>query len=174
MNKKRVSDLCRLVRKGQSLFFVLAAAIVFVNPSSALDRAGEYLPVNISGMEQKKVISGEEAARIINRMHRGDVATHADYIAEYRSEARSATYYLSLYDHPEQAIKAMEDMARVMEDEEHGFSHLMQRVQNGIVFYMALGQGQAHYYFARGVELVWLAVDMEIAEQAIMEVLHGS
>ncbi len=68
----------------------------------------------------------------------------------------------------------MEDMARVMEEEGHGFSHLMQRVQNGIVFYMALGQGQAHYFFARSVELVWLAVDKEIAEQAIMEVLYGS
>jgi len=174
MNKKRVSDLFRLARKGQSLFFLLMAAIVFVSPSNALDRAGEYLPANISGMDQKKVISGEEAARIINRMHQGDVATYADYIAEYRSEAGSATYYLSLYDHPEQATKAMEDMARVMEEEEHGFSHLMQRVQNGKVFYMALGQSQAHYFFARNAELVWLAVDTEIAEQAIMEVLHGS
>jgi hypothetical protein len=174
MNKKRISDLCRLVRKGRVIFFLLAAAIVFAGPSNALNRAGEYLPANISGMEQKKVISGEEAATIINRMHRGDVATHADYIAEYRGAAGSATYYLSLYENPEQAAKAMKDMARVMEEEGHGFSHLMQRVHNGQVFYMGLALGQAHYFFARGVELVWLAVDVAIAEQAVMEVLNGS
>ncbi len=36
MNKKRVSDLCRLVRKGQVIFFLLVAAVVFVSPSGAL------------------------------------------------------------------------------------------------------------------------------------------
>ena len=174
MNKRRVSGLWLIVLKGTSMYFMLAAAIVFACPSAVLAGPGEYLPAYIYGMEQKKVISGKEASRIINRMHRGDVATNFDYIAEYRSEAGSATYYLSIYTHPEQAVKAMEDMARIMQEEEHGFSHLMQRFLNGNVFYMALGQGQAHYFFARDVELVWLEVDMEIAEQAIMEVLYGS
>ena len=174
MNKRRVSGLCWIVLKGPPMFFMLAAIIVFAAPFAALAGPGEYLPAYIYGMEQKKVISGKEASRIINRMHQGDVATNFNYIAEYMSEAGSATYYLSIYAHPEQAVKAMEDMARVMKEEGHGFSHFMQRVQNGNVFYMALGQGQAHYFFARNVELVWLAVDKKIAEQAIMEVLHGS
>ena len=171
MNKKFFSVFCRFVRTGKTIFLVLAAGFIFAGPSSALDWTEERLPASIAGMELKDFISGEEAARIINRMHQGDVATHSDYIAVYMSDTESATYYLSLYEHPKQAAKAMDNMALVMKKEEHGFSHLMQRVHNGKVFYMALGQGQAHYFFARGVELVWLAVDKEIAEQAIMDVL---
>ena len=90
MNKRRVSGLWLIVLKGTSMYFMLAAAIVFACPSAVLAGPGEYLPAYIYGMEQKKVISGKEASRIINRMHRGDVATNFDYIAEYRSEAGSA------------------------------------------------------------------------------------
>lgn len=150
---------------------LLAVFFFFVCSSSAREIFEELLPASIAGMELKEVVSGEEAARIINRMHQGEVATHSDFIAEYRGEPGTATYYLSLYEQPEQAVLAMEDMARVMKKEGHGFSHLMSRVHNDKVFYMALGQGQAHYFFARGVELVWLAVDTEIAEQAILDVL---
>ncbi len=171
MIKKSFFNLYRLARKGKTFYMLLAVFFFFVCPSSAQDITKELLPASIAGMELKEVVSGEEAARIINRMHQGEVATHSDFIAEYRGEPGEATYYLSLYEQPEQAVLAMEDMARVMKKEGHGFSHLMSRVHNDKVFYMALGQGQAHYFFARGVELVWLAVDTEIAEQAILDVL---
>lgn len=162
-------------RQIKLLFFILITVIVLVSPSSILaSNSVEYLPENIFGMELKEIISGEEAARIINRMHQGNVATHSDYIAEYRGEPGSATYYLSLYENPQQARQAMDDMARIMKKEGHGFSHLMHRKHSNIEFYMALGQGQAHYFFARDIELVWLAVDTEIAEQAIMEILQGA
>lgn len=172
MNKKRLSNLYLLIRKGQ-LFFILMGFMAMISPSSVLaDKTGEYLPQNILGMELQKVISGEEAAKIINRMHQGDVATHSDYIAEYKGNAGSATYYLSLYESPCQAAQAMKDMARVMKKQGHGFSHFMQRTHKNISFYMALGQGQAHYFYANGIWLVWLAVDKAVAEQAIMELLQ--
>ncbi len=56
-------------------------------------------------------------------------------------------------------------MARVMEEEEHGFSHLMQRVQNGIVFYMALGQGQAIFISKKAFKKSLLPASMPVPAQ---------
>lgn len=132
----------------------------------------EIVPKNIAGMTLVNLIDGAEAARIIDRMHQGNVATLENFIATYQGLQGAATYYVSLYDTPQQATKDMEEMAEIMAREGHGFSHLMRREANGTVFYMALGQGQAHYFFARDTELVWLAVDKGIAEQALEDILR--
>ncbi|MDO9584819.1 MAG: hypothetical protein Q7J24_17195 [Desulfomicrobium sp.] len=148
------------------LFMVTAPVRVAAVPTAAVN-----LPQAIAGMELVRAIKGDEAAAIIDRLHHGTVATRANAIGEYEGGGRSATYYVSLYDDPRQAVQAMEDMAAVMSAGGHGFSHLMKRTAEGLEFYMALGQGQAHYFFARGEELVWLAVDMEVAEGAVKEIL---
>jgi len=162
----------------RSLFLLVVALFfgVFLSGQSlgqSLTVQGSiHLPRVIAGMNLENVIEGPKAAQIINRLHRGDVATHENAIANYRSQGHSATYYVSLYDDPGQAKQAMEDMAQVMAEGGHGFAHLMKRTQDEQQFYMALGQGQAHYFFARDVELIWLAVDKGIAEEAIMDVLR--
>jgi hypothetical protein len=148
--------------------FVIAAAPARLQASQS---AKLGLPETIAGMALIKTIEGDEAAAIIDRLHHGSVATRVNAIGEYQGGGRSATFYVSLYDDPAQALRAMEDMAAVMSGGGHGFSHLMKRTAREREFYMALGQGQAHYFFAREAELVWLAVDMDVAERAVQEVL---
>lgn len=159
----------------QRRLFLQVAAFCFgvvLSGQSLAEQGAVHLPRAIAGMEMETVIEGAEAARIIDRMHRGKVATRENAIASYSGRGYSATYYVSLYDDPGQAEQAMEDMARVMAEGGHGFAHLMKRTRDEHQFYMALGQGQAHYFFARDVELIWLAVDKGIAEEAIMDVLR--
>lgn len=160
---------------GLATGFILAACLLLITmePCFAAAEGGAVvrLPQSIAGMELVQAIEGDEAAAIIDRLHHGTVSTRANAIGEYEGGGRSATYYVSLYDDSGQAVQAMEDMAAVMSGGGHGFSHLMKRTADGEEFYMALGQGQAHYFFARGAELVWLAVDMEVAEGAVKEVL---
>ncbi|WP_031387149.1 hypothetical protein [Desulfonatronum thiodismutans] len=134
--------------------------------------APEFIPRSIAGMTLINLLDGAEAAKIIDRMHHGDVATQDNFIATYQGLRGSATYYVSLYEDPARAVKDMEEMARIMGKEGHGFSHLMRRSREEIPFYMALGQGQAHYFLARDIELIWLAVDVDIAEQALEEILQ--
>lgn len=150
----------------------MAAPVAADQTDASEVAAPEFIPRSIAGMTLINLIDGAEAARIIDRMHQGDVATLENFIAAYQGLRGSATYYVSLYDDPTQAVKDMEEMARIMGKEGHGFSHLMRRTREEIPFYMALGQGQAHYFFARDIELIWLAVDMDIAEQALEEVLQ--
>lgn len=160
------------------LFSGLAVAMLLVLTTTPImaeqtksTAAPEFIPRTIAGMDLVELIDGAEAAAIIDRMHRGNVATKANFIAKYQGAPGSAAYYVSLYDDPSRAVDDMEEMAVIMAKESHGFSHLMRREKNSTVFYMALGQGQAHYFFARDIELVWLAVDVDVAEKALEEVL---
>lgn len=155
---------------GPAVALILALLLTAAMPGLA-GTAEVGLPPSIAGMELVRTVRGAEAAAIIDRLHRGDVATRSNAIGEYEGGGKSATYYVSLYDDPARAVQAMEDMAGVMSGGGHGFSHLMKRSADGREFYMALGQGQAHYFFVRGAELVWLAVDVDVAEGAVREVL---
>lgn len=153
---------------------VLLLSLLVLVAAQASEQSVDYaLPSVIAGMEITERISGEEAARIVNRMHRGEVATQANFIGHYQGGDNRATYYISLYASPDQAEAAMEAMAAVMKQEGHGFSHLMKRTERGTDFYMALGQDQAHYFFAKDAELAWLAVDIPVAEAAVKEILAG-
>lgn len=163
-----------LRRLAARCFFMMVCLFCIVAAPSGVkaEQSGILrLPQSIAGMALVRDMDGAEAAAIIDRLHHGTVATRANAIGEYEGGGRYATYYVSLYDEPGQAVQAMEDMVAVMSGGGHGFSHLMKRNAPDREFYMALGQGQAHYFFARDAELVWLAVDMEVAEEAVKEVL---
>ncbi|PTN33933.1 hypothetical protein [Desulfonatronum sp. SC1] len=168
-----------LLHPAPAALVLLALITAFISaPTSANQTddpkvvAPEFIPLSIAGMTLINLLDGAEAAKIIDRMHHGDVATQANFIAKYQGAPGSATYYVSLYDDPQRAMKDMEEMGRIMGKEGHGFSHLMRRTREEIPFYMALGQGQAHYFFVRDIELIWLAVDVDIAEQALEEILQ--
>ncbi|TVQ99416.1 MAG: hypothetical protein EA399_07445 [Desulfovibrionales bacterium] len=163
-----------------TLLFTMASifmALPGLNQGARAEQVGDtspipaFIPQSIAGMTLINLIDGDEAATIIDRMHRGNVATQANFIAMYQGLDASATYYVSLYDNPQQALLDKEEMAEIMAREDHGFSHLMRRTKNDMVFYMALGQGQAHYFFARDNELIWLAVNIDMAEKALGDVL---
>ncbi len=159
----------RWAGKARGAAVILLALIIWGFPCTAV--ADEpRLPESILGMEKTEVMKGKEASKKVDRMHRGRVATGMDYIAEYSDDEYSATYYVSLYDEPEEAVKARQEMAREMEETAQEFSHFMHRTVNEHTVYMALAHGQAHYFFARGKELVWLAVDISVAEDALEEI----
>ncbi len=163
----------RIMRLPMSMSVLLLTLLVLIAAQASEQPLDSALPAVIAGMEITERISGEEAARIVNRMHRGEVATQANFIGHYQGGGNRAAYYISLYESPDQAEGAMESMAAVMKQEGHGFSHLMKRTEQGTDFYMALGQDQAHYFFARDNELAWLAVDIPVAETAVKEILTG-
>jgi hypothetical protein len=159
-----------LIRRLWPLVAFLFFGLVLSGQSLA-KQGSVHLPRTIAGMNLEGVIDGAKAAQIINRMHRTEVATRTNAIGQYRGRGQSATYYVSVYEDPGQAKQAMKDMARVIAEGGHGFVHLRQRMHGEKLFYMTLGQGQAHYFFARDVELIWLAVDKGIAEEAILDLL---
>ncbi len=155
----------------QRILFATIAFFMALLWISTLQAQEVNLPESILHMQKDEVISGQEAADVIDKMHRGQVASQENYIAHYHGQGDSATYYVSLYESQEQAISEKEKMAEMMREAEHEFSHFMPISVQGKDVYMALDQEQAHYFFARNQELIWLAVDVPVAEDALEDIL---
>ena len=67
-------------------------------------------PKNIGEKKRLRVVSGQQAAQVVNRMHGRSVATDANVIAEYGNGQHKDILYISRYAEPEAAQKAFEQM----------------------------------------------------------------
>ena len=109
-----------------------------------------------SAKERLRVISGEQAAGIVNRMHGRSVATDANIIAEYGKGDKKDILYISRYAEPEAAKKAYKLMLEKMAGAEKSpFYHLKPIGQYQGKVYMTLGMGAVHYIYQSGNSLLW-------------------
>jgi hypothetical protein len=125
------------------------------------------VPSHILQLERTELISGERAAEIINHLHSQNVTPSENYVGRFEGDGHTATYYLSLYENAPEAAAELDVMVESMERGGHIFDHVRKRNVNDHDVWMALGMGQAHYFFARDNQLIWLAVDVPIAEDAV-------
>ena len=83
-------------------------------------------PDKIGEKERRRVISGTQAARVVNRLHGQSVATEENVIAEYGEGEKKDLLYISRYTDPEAAQEAFVLMVEKMAAaKESPFSHLM-------------------------------------------------
>jgi hypothetical protein len=129
------------------------------------------LPDAILSMALTETLTGAEAAEIIDHLHQDSVAPERNYVGRYRGDENSATYYLSVYGTADEAQSELVAMVAGLERGGHVFDHVRMRSVNGKDVWMALGMGQAHYFYAEGNRLIWLAVDIVVAEEAIQSLL---
>ena len=114
-------------------------------------------PDKIGAKERLRVISGDQAARVVNRMHGQSVATDANIIAEYGTGEQKDILYISRYAEPEAAQKAYDLMLEKMAGAKKSpFYHLMPMGQYQGKAYMTLGLGAVHYIYQSGNSLLWL------------------
>jgi len=113
-------------------------------------------PQKIGQNERSRTISGNQAARIINKMHGQSVAADANAIVEYGREKKDILY-ISYYEDQNQAGKAFELMIDKMASAKQGpFFHLMPLPRYRNKAYFTLGMGAGHYIFISGKFLLWL------------------
>lgn len=131
----------------------LIASIVFIGCTSTTDLP---TPEKIGAKERLRVISGQQAAQVVNRMHGQSVATDANFIAEYGKGANKDILYISRYTEPEAARKACELMIEKMAAAKKSpFYHLMPIGKYQKKVYMTLGMGSVHYIYPSGQYLLW-------------------
>jgi hypothetical protein len=135
--------------------------------ASCSDRETSPLPQSILNLELSEKIQGAAAAEIINHLHLKEVAAVENFIGRYRDNGHSATYYLSLYSNSTEAEAELTAMVASMKMGGHVFDHVRRRTVNEKDIYMALGMGQAHYFYSDDNKLIWMAIDIPIAEDAI-------
>ena len=113
-------------------------------------------PEKIGEKERLRIISGEQAAQVVNRMHGQSVATEANVIAEYGSGEKKDILYISRYADPKAALKAFELMIEKMAvAKKSPFNHLMPIGKYQKKVYMTLGMGAVHYIYPSGSYLLW-------------------
>ena len=113
-------------------------------------------PEKIGEKERLRVITGEQAAQVVNKMHGQSVATDANVIAEYGKGEKKDLLYVSSYTAPEAAKKAYDLMIEKMATAKKSpFSHLMPMAKYQKKVYMTLGMGAVHYIYQSGSLLLW-------------------
>jgi len=113
-------------------------------------------PQKIGQNERTRTISGDQAANIINKMHRQSVAATANVIVEYGNEKKDILY-ISYYEDQNQSGKAFALMIEKMASAQQGpFFHLMPLPKYQNKAYFTLGMGASHYIFISGKFLLWL------------------
>lgn len=133
--------------------FVFMLLIVLLGCSSSADIAS---PEGIGEKERVRVVDGNQAARIINRMHNQSVAADANMIAEYGKEKKDLLY-ISYYADQKQAKKAFDLMIEKMADaKKRPVFHLMPLYTYTKPVYFTLGMGARHYIYQSGNYLLWL------------------
>ncbi len=135
------------------IVFVLTVGIVIFGCS---DQAELPTPDKIGAKERLRVISGDHAAQVVNRMHGRSVAADANVIAEYGNGEKKDILYVSRYAGPEAAKKAYESMLEKMAGAKQSpFYHLRLLGQYQGQAYMTLGMGAVHYIYQSGHSLLW-------------------
>ena len=66
----------------------------------------------------------------------------------------------------------IERMATGIRARKTPFSHLKSSERNGTTVYSALGEGQIHYFYRRGADVIWLAADPPVAREAVQYLLQ--
>ena len=113
-------------------------------------------PERIGQKERTRVISGNQAARVIDKMHSQSVAADANVIVEYGQEKKDILY-ISVYKERQAAGQAFNLMIEKMAAAEKGpFFHLMPLNKYQKKAYLTLGMGAVHYIYLSGNHLLWL------------------
>ena len=134
--------------------FSLVVGIILFGCSSSPDLP---TPEKIGEKERLRVITGKQAAGVVNRMHGQSVAAEANVIAEYGGSEKKDILYVSRYANPKEAQKAFDLMIEKMAAAKKSpFFHLMPMGKYEHKVYITLGMGGVHYIYPSGPFLLWL------------------
>lgn len=150
--------------------FVFILLLIFLTPFHSL---GNSLPEAIGSLRLTHIVSGEEARQEIDRLHGKRLSFQKGYIGTYEGENREAKLWVSEYGSDREATEAIGKMARMMKlSEQKNFWHFQEIPIEGVTVFFAMGMGQAHYFFYKGIKVFWLAVDPSQARAAVRDLLE--
>ena len=112
-------------------------------------------PEKIGHKERIRVISGNQAADIVNKMHGQSVTADENVIAEYGKEKKNLLY-ISFYKDQTRADTAFKLMIEKLASSPKGpFFHLilLPAYKNKVYFTLSMGAG--HYIYRSGSNLLW-------------------
>jgi hypothetical protein len=133
----------------------------------------ELLPETLHGLQLTESKSGDEAAGMIARLHKQDVAPRASEIGVYAAEGISAELYVSAFQNADEAVAQFEAMVGAINKGVEGFGHHTHFDVGGRDVHVVFGDARINYFFAEGERLTWLAVRQPMFARAVLAELLG-
>jgi hypothetical protein len=132
-----------------------------------------HLPSSITSLELKRSLKGAEASAMIDHLHNKGVTPQSNLIGIYAGKQGSAVVYMSLYSSDAEVKNALEEMRSRISSGNPIFDHYSETKVRGHQVSSCLGQGQTHYFFSHEKQLYWLAVDSQVAPEAVEDLVRS-
>lgn len=150
---------------GLGLVLVLAALIWL-----AVDRDARKLPSRLAGLPLSEQLAGRPALAEIGRLHGQDFALVDGTVARY--DGGAATVWVSSARTSSLAADQVQAMTERIGVGGSPFTPLGRDEVEGVTAYALTGMGQRHYYFQLERRVVWLAINAELADQGLAELIR--
>jgi hypothetical protein len=129
-------------------------------------------PKTVGALQLVHALRGKEALQAIDRLHGKGITATDGYVAHYERNSLVAMLYVSRPARPTMTGAQIEKMATGISAGKTPFSHLKSSERNGTTVYSALGQGQIHYFYRQGANVIWIAADPPVAKEVVEDLLQ--
>ena len=153
-----------------NIIFLIAIAIAMA-ATACQESVDSLVPSEIGEKVQQRIISGEEAAQVIDELHTFSVAKIKNIIAYY-DDKNEDILYLTWYESAETAAEDLNTMiTKMSSNEDSPFYHLMPLSSYDDKVYMTIGMGAIHYIYLSGKRVLWFqthqSFGMELPESLL-------
>ncbi len=153
-------------------FLFFAALFIFLTSCSDKKTAQALpkLPEKTGTLQLTHIIQGVEADKFMYRMHGKMTGTHSSIIGYYGNN-RKNVLYISSFETPESAEKALTQMAVKIKKGSSGFTPAKKTPSKEGMIYRTDGMGLKHFFYRSGNFLIWWQAEPVKAELTFQE-LH--
>jgi len=142
--------------------------------SNNVQTAAFPLPQKLADMKLTQSIQGADAISQISKLHRLNMELVDGIVAQYKNSRAKATLWIGMADTPKQAERLINRMTEsIQQGNNKTFGHFQQLNVKDITVYSVLGMGQIHYYYRRGKRTVWIALNPDIDQRALNEIIDA-
>ena len=135
------------------------------------DLASIALPKSLAGLPLSKASYGPEAVAEITSLHQKDFSLLSGAMGIYGSE-RQITVWAARFSSNSTAAQMVNNMREKISAGNSPFSPRREQQIGARTIYELDGMGQKHFYFQSGDLVIWLATNIEIADQGLNAALE--
>lgn len=157
-----------LTKKRLFLLFLIIAIIT----SACARKEKMALPERIAGIKLTEQVSGDEAIKVISKLHGKKIRIQNGHIAHYHAGPHMVMVYVSESYLDFLAGRLLKSMTANINKGNDTFKDLKELRINDIPVYSVTGQGQLHFYFKYGNKVFWLGADPTLARRAVEELIN--
>ena len=156
---------------GMGVLFLLGSAGLYLYAPAHNKPGAASLPGSLAGLPLVSQRTGQAALVEINQLHGKTFPLTAGSVGEYGPTGQ-LTIWVSQASSNQMAGEILAAMRDKISEGNSPFTPTGLTQVGGKAIYELEGMGQAHYYFRSEELVIWLAVDADLAEDALTGVLR--